>query len=158
MKLRSELMPPVLDEALVHRLAALAAQIDCGDPEQTKAELAAFNREALTDFDFYQFQGIYGGQEHETWVRNVLAGPYVRLVPDVSKDELVEMVRRLMEAEGTEEEMHFWLCMLEVNVPDEQISDLIYWPGEYFGDVDYPKELSAEQLVDIALARAASVK
>ncbi|PTT03627.1 hypothetical protein DBR24_04710, partial [Pseudomonas sp. HMWF006] len=80
MKLRPDLMPPVLDEPLVARLTMLAEEIDCGHEEQTQSQVAAFNREAMTALEFIDFQGIYGGQSHDTWVRKVLATPFERRV------------------------------------------------------------------------------
>jgi hypothetical protein len=66
MELRPELMPPALDEQLVARLAKLAAHLD-GDPdEELRAE---FNRLAGTDIPMAEFQGIYGGEDHEDYVR-----------------------------------------------------------------------------------------
>lgn len=156
MELRPELMPPPLDEAKVARLAELASRIDGANPGQWEDELAEFNREAGTNLGFPDFQGIYGGQDHDTWVRKVLAERYQRRLPDITRAELVELVRRVMEAEGTEHEIDFWLDMLALNIPDPEVSDLIYWPGEYFGDGDNSRELTPDQVVDIALARAAS--
>ena len=68
-ELRPELMPPALDEAKVLHLAGLATQIDGANPGQWEDELAEFNREAGTAFEFIDFQGIYGGQDPDTWVR-----------------------------------------------------------------------------------------
>jgi hypothetical protein len=73
MDLRSELMPPVLDPAKVARLAKLAAAIDGASPGQWEEQLAEFNTEAGTGLGFADFQGIYGGQDHETWVRGILS-------------------------------------------------------------------------------------
>ena len=69
MNLRPELMPPVLDEALVARLAKLADQLD-GNPDEDKR--AEFNRLAGTDIPSQEFQGIYGGDDHTDYVRRVL--------------------------------------------------------------------------------------
>ena len=90
MELRPDLMPPLLDESLVARLTKLSEQIDCGHHEQTRSQVAAFNREAMTALEFIDFQGIFGGQSHDTWGRKVLATPYERRVADVTKQELVE--------------------------------------------------------------------
>jgi hypothetical protein len=147
-------MPPVLDEAMVARLARLAARIDGAHPGQWEDELAEFNREAGTTLAFGDFQGIYGGQEHDTWVRNILGQKWVRRLPDIHRTELVELARRVMTSDGKEHEMYFWLEMLEVNIPDPQISALFSWPGEFFGDGDDSRELTPEQAIDIALARA----
>lgn len=151
MKLRPDLMPPVLDEPLVTRLTMLAEEIDCGHEEQAQSQVAAFNREAMTALEFIDFQGIYGGQSHDTWVRKVLATPYERRVADVTKQELVELARRVMEGVGADHEVEFWLSMLAINIPNERISDLIFWPDEYFDEADYPQRLSPEQVIEIAL-------
>ncbi|WP_339478465.1 hypothetical protein [Pseudomonas fluorescens] len=151
MKLRPVLMPPKLDRALVARLTMLAEEIDCGHHEQTQSQVAAFNREAMTALEFIDFQGIYGGQSHDTWVRKVLATPYERRVADVTKQELVELARRVMEGVGADHEVEFWLSMLAINIPNERISDLIFWPDEYFDEAEYPQRLSPEQVIEIAL-------
>jgi hypothetical protein len=152
--LRPELMPPVLDEKRVAHLAQLADGIDGALPGQWEEELAEFNAEAGTDLGFLDFQGIYGGQNHETWVRKVLAAPSLRRLPDISRAELVELARRVMEGDGREHEIDFWLEMLALTIPDPQVSDLIYWPGEYFGDGNNARDLTPEQVIDIAQARA----
>jgi hypothetical protein len=149
-------MPPALDEARVARVAKLAAEIDGAVAGQWEDELAELNREAGTAIAFVDLQGIYGGQDHDTWARTVLAEAFVQRLPDITRAELVEMARRVMEGEGQEHEISFWLSLLEVNLPDPQVSDLIFWPGEYFGDGDDSRELTPEQVVDIALARARS--
>jgi hypothetical protein len=66
MELRPALMPPVLDESVVARLTSLAEEIDCGHAEQTREQVAVFNQEASTELEFIDFQGIYGGQDHDT--------------------------------------------------------------------------------------------
>jgi hypothetical protein len=151
MELRQELMPPQLDETRVVRLAAIAAEIDGGERDETASQLAEFNREAMTNLTFLDFQGIYGGQDHDTWVRKVLAGPYEYRLTDITRSELIEMAGRVMDAEIPEHAQYFWLKMLELNIPDARISDLFFWPGEYFGDGDNSRELTAEQIIKIAL-------
>lgn len=151
MELRTELMPPTLDESMVARLTTLAEEIDCGDPEQTREQLAAFNREATTELEFLDFQGIYGGQAHDTWVRKILATPFEQRVADITKVELIELARRVMQCEGDEHQIDFWLNMLAINIPNERISDLIFWPDEYFNDANYSQRLSPEQVIEIAL-------
>ena len=154
MELRSELMPPSFDEARVTRLGNLASQIDGANPGQWEEALTEFNAEAGTALAFCDFQGIYGGQDHATWVRKVLAEPHQKRLLNISRAELVELARRVMEADGEEHEIDFWLTMLELNVADSQVSDLIFWPGEYFGDGNNARELTPEQVIDIVQARA----
>ena len=152
MELRAELMPPILDETKVARLSELAALIDGAGPGQWEDELEEFNHLAGTNHGHADFQGIYGGMDHETWVRAVLAEPARKRVPDITRAELLELIRRVVTADGEEHETIFWLGLLETNVPDPRISDLIFWPGEYFGDGDNSRGQSPEQILDIALS------
>jgi hypothetical protein len=155
MDLRSELMPPKLDEQLVSKLTELSEEIDCGRRELTEHLVVEFNKLATTAFDFLDFQGIYGGQDHDTWVRKVLYEPYILPVADVARDELVEMARRVIECEGAEHEVDFWLFMLEVNIPNERVMDLIFHPEVYFADSEFSRDLSPTEVVDLALSTKA---
>jgi hypothetical protein len=152
MELRPVLMPPALDEAKVARLAGLAGHLDGAGPGQWEDELAEFNREAGTELKYEDFQKVYTWTDHETWVRIVLSRPAQRPIPDISRAELLELLRRICTADGREHEIDFWLGMLKANVPDPKVSDLLFWPGEYFGDGDNSRELSPEQILDIALS------
>jgi hypothetical protein len=156
MELRSELLPPALDEAKVSRLAGLAAALDGARPGQWEGRLEAFNREAGTSLSFADFQGISGGMGHDTWVRCVLAQPSERRVADVTREGLLELIQRVAAGEGEEHEISYWLRLLEANVPDPRLSDLFFWPGEYFGDGDNSRAWSPEQILDIASGRAAT--
>jgi hypothetical protein len=152
MELRPALMPPAFDESWVARLAKLAARIDGAAPGQWEEWLEEFNRDAGTRFTFADFRGIYGGMEHETWVRQVLSGSAVIKIPDITYDELLELLTRVCRAAGVEHENYFWLRLLEANLPDRRLSDLIFWPGNYFGDGDNSRHLSPKEILDIALA------
>jgi hypothetical protein len=66
------------------------------------------------------------------------------------------LIRRISTADGKEHEIHFWLGLLEANLPDPRIADLLFWPGEYFGDGDNTRALSPEQVLTIALAAESS--
>ena len=72
MELRPELMPPALDEAKVARLVELAAALDGARPGQWEGDFAEFNRLAGAAIPIEEFQGIYGGEDYEDWVRRVL--------------------------------------------------------------------------------------
>lgn len=60
---------------------------------------------------------------------------------ELAKEELIELVKKIMDCDGTEEEIDNMILELEENVPHPEISDLI------FGGEDK----TAEQIVDIAL-------
>lgn len=152
MELRSELRFPQLDEFKVKRLAELAARIDGARPGEWEDELAEFNQLAGTSLEFHEFQGISGGTEHETWVRNTLSIPYAQSNLSLLPPEMLEIISRLCSGAGEEHEQFFWLKVLETHL-DPRISDLIYWPGEYFGDGDNSRQLTPQDILEIALKR-----
>lgn len=62
---------------------------------------------------------------------------------EVTRIELIEWVRKLMNAEGTEAELDDMLNDLQQQLPYAEISNLIYWDD---------RDLSPEQIVEEALA------
>ncbi|WP_128100412.1 bacteriocin immunity protein [Paenibacillus sp. DCT19] len=62
---------------------------------------------------------------------------------EVTRIELIEWVRKLMNAEGTEAELDDMLNELQQQLPYTEISNLIYWDD---------RALSPEQIVEEALA------
>jgi hypothetical protein len=151
MTLCQGLMPPHLCETKVARLADLAAEIAGADQDRSRHQLAEFNREAMTHLTFLDFQGIYAAQDHDTWVRQILAAPYERRMRDISQSELIEIARRLMNADSPEHATDLWLKMLVLNIADARVSDLFFWPSEYSGDGDNARELTPEQIIETAL-------
>jgi len=63
---------------------------------------------------------------------------------DLSKEELIEITKRIL---LTDKHQDFYLQLLEKNILDPAISDLIFWPSQR----GYDRELSAEEIVEIAL-------
>lgn len=61
----------------------------------------------------------------------------------LNKDDLIVLVSKIMNAEGTEEEIDNRIEILKQNVPHPQVSDLIFW-----NEV----ELTPEQVVEQALS------
>ena len=61
----------------------------------------------------------------------------------LNKEELIELVRKIMNVEGSEEEIDNMIELLKSNVPHPDVSDLIYWNEN---------ELTAEQVVKQALS------
>ena len=159
MELRPERMPPVLEEAKVRHLARLAARLDGASPGQWEEDLEEFNRVAGTSLPLKDFQGIYGGEDHEDWVRQLLIGRAVRPVADVTRTELAEVVRRAMPTSG-HADFEAYMAVFDANVPLPGASNLIFYPSDYdpatntwaggrpVGEYDP----SPEQIVEWALA------
>lgn len=59
-----------------------------------------------------------------------------------TKRQLIELVRRIMNAEGTEEEQDEMLDLFERSVPHPEISDLIFWDD---------RNLTPEEIVEEVL-------
>jgi Colicin immunity protein / pyocin immunity protein len=71
----------------------------------------------------------------------------------LSRAELIDLVRRIMNAEGeTEEEADAMVRLFEANVPRPGAADLIFWPEHALGDQYAGRELTPEEVVDIALS------
>jgi hypothetical protein len=66
----------------------------------------------------------------------------------MTRDEMIAMVRRVQELDGTENEVDDMVRTLIRRVPHSKISDLIHYPPNRI-------ELTAEQIVDEALRREA---
>lgn len=62
-----------------------------------------------------------------------------------TKEELVRLVERIQNADGTEEEIDAMIDRVQASVPHPALSDLIFYPEE---------EMTAEQIVEVALAYA----
>ena len=66
-------------------------------------------------------------------------------MPDVkNKEELVELVRKIMECEGSEEEIDEWLLIVKDSVPHPAVSDLIFYPED--------DDVTPEEVVEQALS------
>lgn len=59
----------------------------------------------------------------------------------LTRDELIELVRKIMDCEGTEEEIDEMIVVLEANVSDHEVTDYIYYD-----------EKTPDEVVDKALA------
>jgi hypothetical protein len=129
MELRPELVPPVLDEEIVARLAKLADQIDGAAPGEWEGLLEEFNRGAGTSLGFADFQGIYGGEDHATWVRRVPLAKAIKPAGDVTREELIEIVRRAMPQNGLRD-YEAYMAIFDANVVRPHASSLIYDPPD----------------------------
>ncbi|MEV8037472.1 hypothetical protein [Streptomyces sp. NPDC086182] len=144
MDLRPELLPPPvsrqrLDElcAEVERIADLLA----ARPEAAGEAIAAFNAMTGHDYVALDFAEYYGSRSLEEFGREA-ARPARPVVADVTRDELVELVRRLLTVSP---ESDYYLRLLEANVPHPHVIDLVFHPSDDLQDA------SAEQIVDEAL-------
>ncbi len=130
MNLRPELEPPAIDEALAERLAELAARIDGARPGDWDDWLTEFNELAGTSIPFGHFQGIYRAEDHIDWVRRLLCYQQIQPADNVTREELIEVIRRAMPQSGFSN-YEAYMTVFDKNVPREGASNLIFYPPDY---------------------------
>ncbi len=65
---------------------------------------------------------------------------------------MLEMIDGLCGITKVDElQSHYWLACLKANTGDDGISDLIFWPGAYFGDGDDTRIMSSSEILATAL-------
>jgi hypothetical protein len=145
--LRTDLLPPKLDEAVVARLAALASRLD-GISGAYESELAEFNALAGTALSIGEFQGIYGVEDHEDWVRGIL---YSRLLMQttLTREEMKEIVSRTRPSPENPD-WKFYLKLFFVNCRHPSGSDLLFWP-QLVPELPKGREPTVDEIADLAL-------
>ncbi|MFJ2774705.1 hypothetical protein [Streptomyces sp. NPDC087300] len=144
MDLRPELSPPSvsrqrLDELCseIERIADLLASC----PEAADEAISAFNAFTGHDYEASAFTEYDGSRGLEKFAMEA-ARPVRPVIADMSRDELVEIVRRLLTAAPDSD---YYRRLLQANVPHPRVSDLVFHPAD---DLSHA---SAEQIVDAAL-------
>ena len=158
MNLRPELQPLKLDRVLAVRLAELAAKIDGARPGEWDEWLAEFNQLAKTSIPFEHFQGIYGAEDHIDWVRRILHDRSTQPVADITREELIEIVRRAM-PQNRYPDAEAYMAIFDRNVLRSGASNLIFYPPDYddatntwgSGRMMGEYDPTPEQIVDWAL-------
>ncbi|MCT9089847.1 bacteriocin immunity protein [Streptomyces sp. ASQP_92] len=144
MDLRPELLPPPVSRQRLDELSAevgrIAGLLEAGSDAASDA-IAAFKAMTGHDYDALDFAGYDGSRSLEEFAREA-ARPARPRVADITREELVEIVRRLLTADP---EIDYYLRVLEANVPHPRVSDLVFHPS------DAQQEVSAEGIVDEAL-------
>ncbi|MDI1466087.1 hypothetical protein QEZ54_34440 [Catellatospora sp. KI3] len=147
MELRPELLPPPVSPeriaelcAEIHRMEDLALS---GDRVEAEAAVAAFNEatgHACGLWDFVEYDAERSIEEFAL----ELARPSWPRVPDVTRDELVELVRRIV-AGGPDTD--YYLLLLDTNTVHPGASSVIFHPPARL-----PREPSPDQVVDEILS------
>ncbi|WP_351234572.1 hypothetical protein [Streptomyces sp. NPDC002133] len=144
MDLRPELLPPPVSR---QRLDELSCEIDritdllavrSGAADEA---IRAFNAMTGHDYVAFDFAHYHGSRSVEEFAKEA-ARPARPRVADITRDDLVEIVRRILAASS---ESDYYLCLLEANVLHPGVSGLIFHPPEDLQDA------SAEEIVDEAL-------
>jgi hypothetical protein len=146
---------PKIDEDLVQRLAKIAARLDGGDELADASLLDEFNQLAGTDIPFSEFQGIDGAEDRVDYVRRVLTGRAPEASPGLDRHGLAAMFAKVLADPCDDVHLQYGFTTIEKTFGDAQVSDLVFWPGEYFGDGDNRRKLTPELMADAVLQRYA---
>jgi hypothetical protein len=74
-----------------------------------------------------------------------------QLPTDITEGEMLEMIERICTVKCDELQTEYWLECLRANTGDANISDLIFWPGEYFRDGNNSRRLLPSEVLATAL-------
>ncbi|MBE8470267.1 hypothetical protein [Streptomyces justiciae] len=146
MDLRPELRPAPVPAArlreLVREIVRIEELLHRGPQEEAEAAIAAFNADTGHTYGPYSFLSYAGSRSAEEFAREAARPAYPRL-PDITREELVEVVRAAREP-GPDQP--WFLLLFTTNVADPGASDLIFHPPAGLEDA------SAERIVDVAQA------
>lgn len=144
MELRPELRPPVVGPQRIAEfraaIEAIEGLLDGG--ESADAAIDAFNAETGHGYDADYFRCYSESRSIEALALEA-ARPARPRVANVTRDELVEIVRRI-QAAG--DDLDYYVRLLQANVVHPGITDLILWPPLEMIDA------SPEPIVDTALS------
>ncbi len=77
--------------------------------------------------------------------------PYA--VADLTYDELVEMITDVSDPDTDDEVCSYYAGIIECTLPGANLSDLIYWPNEWFNDeAKIDIDLSPTEIANYILA------
>lgn len=145
-------------------MSALALAIETmvvegvGDPEddpELAAALDAWHERANRRYEPVEFRAYYGSMRIEDFVAGALA-PVAGFVDDLTFEEARMLLVAITSAKLPMAQTDHYLALLDANLPGANLSDLIFWPDEWFGDPDALHiELTPEQTLTFAMGRAA---
>lgn len=116
--------------------------------------LARWNQRANRVYAPHEFTQYAGAMGTPDFVLAALA-PKARHVADLTWAEAVAVFEAVMTSALEEWELHFFKDWLELQFPETNVSDLIFWPDSWFGvDAALQYPFTAAQLVTAATSRS----
>lgn len=152
--MRLDLLEPVKDQAKLQRLLPLAEEIlrlhEAG--RGYKEELRTLSRTAGRIVGEPDVLAAFGSGDAEGFARR-LAIDWNALPTDLTEQEMLELLEAICAARGHQVLIDYWVRCLEVNTGDAMISDLIFWPNEYFGAAYDERDLEPAEMLAVALKK-----
>lgn len=141
MKLRKELEPNNSTVEFKNELKSKIEQIELLLENEKTAigEIEEFNKLTGREYDEYYFLNYWRSISIDDFVDEA-SNPYPVKLNDITKDELIELVRRIEDIETYGNDTGFYLEVLSANIMMPNISDLIFY-----------RNLSPEEIIEEAL-------
>ncbi|MER8029881.1 hypothetical protein ABTZ78_13065 [Streptomyces bauhiniae] len=140
MELRPDFLPPPMRRQRLDELCAEVeriAELLKAQPEAASEAIAVFKAMTGRGYEALDFAEYHASRSLEDFAREA-ARSARSVVADLTRDELVEIVRRFLIAAP---ESDYYLRVLRANVPHPGVSDLVF----------HLRDASGEQIVDEAL-------
>lgn len=132
MELRSSLLPPEVDSSLLAELAGLVEEIDLLPASRSHALVSAFNDLAGTKLAHEDFREYFAAGDARSFSYRRLVEARTVPTPDISREELVELVQRIMVAPAASDAPAY-AELLRANGAEEAVG-WIYWPPDWDPD------------------------
>jgi len=152
--MRRDLSEPIAADLLkaAYPFAADAyARYEAG--QDVSAPLQAISGLAQKSFGTIEaiFTGAFGSVGPESFAQRALVD-WSTVPKDLSRAEMLELFECIYSPRrGQEFLVEYWLHCLKVNTGNDRVSDLIFWPDQYFGSAYSGNEPSASEALEIAL-------
>lgn len=122
------------------------------DPEIIEL-ITQWNSHSTRAFEFHEFRDFYSYTDEKSFIKTAFHKP--AYVPDLSLTEVLALIDYVCGAEGDDADQNYALNLLEENFPNANVSDLIYWPNEWFQDETMLHvELSSEEIAAYLMKRS----
>lgn len=165
MKLRRELCPVKMNKANIKELEDLVGQIEQAlelDPKRAEQLIATFNERTRREYTAFEFQHYSAAVDLEEFVAEAAQPTRPVRIPDITREELDEIVRRFTPSENMLEgisgsgevelmaNMSFYQQLFDAQFDMPSASNLLYHPpDDWEGDVAEWNPTPA-QIIEIA--------
>jgi hypothetical protein len=157
-------LKPVSRQLLEEMLAlcdAIERELESG--ETAEPLLQRWHSHARRRCDPYEFRTYWKAVSKETFVLDAL-NPEPGFDKDVVYSEALAVLDAVANAVVPEAEIHYYLGWLEAQFPESNVSNLTYWPDEWFGNPSFFRDangafkpesaLSNDQILGYAMAKS----
>lgn len=151
--MRTQLLDPTAGDTRLIEAVALARDIYAHHEVGADYSKSLHRLGQIAGHPIHRFavHSAFGSVKPESFAKRLLIA-WDQLPLDLDRDEMLEMIENICGAKGEEFQIEYWIACLRANTGDEKLSDLIFWPGNYFGDGNQKRNMSPSEILAIALA------